>query len=249
MPVELRKRKPAEPQPQQPAAKKPSRVSQVAAKVKEAVTGKPAEGAAKPEPAPGSASPAKPVAGGTVALDGFGGEVETNDGVKTTLKALVDNSGAGVVLFTYPKASTPGCTQQACLFRDAYDDLTRGGLAIYGLSTDSPRANSTFKARQNLPYPLICDASASLIAAVGFKKTPRGTQRGVFAVDKAGRVLLCEAGGPAATVEAVRKLVAAAGDSSAGEIPSVNGGVAKEEGEEQEEEKKAEEAAVDKPAA
>ena len=47
--------------------------------------------------------------GDLIALDGFGGEVETNDGEKATLKDLVDKSGKGVVLFTYPKASTPGC--------------------------------------------------------------------------------------------------------------------------------------------
>lgn len=48
-------------------------------------------------------------AGDTITLDGFGGEIETNDGTKTTLKKLMDESDSGVVLFTYPKASTPGC--------------------------------------------------------------------------------------------------------------------------------------------
>lgn len=58
------------------------------------------------------ASPAKkaPQVGDIIALEGFGGEIETNDGETTTLKALVDASKSGVVLFTYPKASTPGCT-------------------------------------------------------------------------------------------------------------------------------------------
>lgn len=48
-------------------------------------------------------------AGETIIIDGFGGEIETNDGEKVTLKKLVDESKSGVVLFTYPKASTPGC--------------------------------------------------------------------------------------------------------------------------------------------
>ncbi|KAI9163073.1 Peroxiredoxin DOT5 [Paramyrothecium foliicola] len=190
------------------------------------------------------AASGKVAAGETVDLDGFGGEVETNDGKKTTLKALVEESKAGVVLFTYPKASTPGCklhstpppehvaiplplrltfrslpwenvltqttgTTQACLFRDSYTPLTADGLAIYGLSTDSPKANTTFKERQKLPYPLLCDPAATLIAAIGLKKSPKGTQRGVFVVDKQGKVLLAEPGGPAATVEAVKKLVEA----------------------------------------
>lgn len=73
--------------------------------------------ATKEEPANGTdashtGSPSgnvRPTVGQTIDLDGFGGEIETNDGTKTTLKALVDASKSGVVLFTYPRASTPGC--------------------------------------------------------------------------------------------------------------------------------------------
>ncbi|KAJ5081422.1 hypothetical protein NUU61_009686 [Penicillium alfredii] len=143
----------------------------------------------------------------TIDLETFGGEIETNEGVKTTLKKLVEESQSGVVLFTYPKASTPGCTKQACSFRDNHTHLTSTGLSIYGLSADSPKANTTFKTKQKLPYPLLCNPTATLIAAIGLKKTPKGTIRGVFAVDKAGKVLLREAGGPDATVDAVEKLI------------------------------------------
>ncbi|KAJ5134070.1 hypothetical protein N7448_000907 [Penicillium atrosanguineum] len=141
-------------------------------------------------------------------LEGFGGEIETNDGTKTSLKKLVDDSTSGVVLFTYPKASTPGCTKQACLFRDNHKHLTSTGLSIYGLSADSTKANTTFKTKQKLSYPLLCDSNATLIGAIGLKKSPKGTTRGVFVVDKKGKVLLREAGGPDATVDAVEKLVA-----------------------------------------
>lgn len=98
-------------------------------------------------------------------------------------------------------------TNQACLFRDSYTQLTSTGLAIYGLSTDSPKSNTTFKTKQNLPYSLLCDPNATLIGAIGMKKAPKGTTRGVFAVDKGGKVLAAEAGGPAATVDVVQKLV------------------------------------------
>ncbi|KAJ6107938.1 hypothetical protein N7523_009261 [Penicillium sp. IBT 18751x] len=141
-------------------------------------------------------------------LEGFGGEIETNDGTKTSLKKLVEDSTSGVVLFTYPKASTPGCTKQACLFRDNHSHLTSTGFSIYGLSADSTKANTTFKTKQNLSYPLLCDLKATLIRAIGLKKSPKGTTRGVFVVDKKGKVLLREAGGPDATVDAVQKLVA-----------------------------------------
>ncbi|KAL4723724.1 thioredoxin peroxidase dot5 [Fusarium chlamydosporum] len=144
--------------------------------------------------------------GDVVDLDGFGGEIETNDGEKTTLKKLVDESKSGVVLFTYPKASTPGCTKQVCFFRDSYEPLTKDGLAIYGLSTDSPKANTTFKEKQKLPYPLLCDPKATLIGAIGLKKAPKGTTRGVFVISKEGKVLVAEAGSPQGTLDRVQTL-------------------------------------------
>jgi peroxiredoxin Q/BCP len=98
-------------------------------------------------------------------------------------------------------------TKQACLFRDGHDKLTSTGLSIYGLSGDSPKANTTFKTKQNLQYPLLCDPAFTLIGAIGLKKVPRGTIRGVFVIDKAGKVVILQSGGPDATVEAVRQLV------------------------------------------
>lgn len=102
--VELRKR-PAPPPAPPPAKKK------APAKAKAPKKDEPA--AKKPEPAPktkkmenGSGVPA---VGDSISLDTFGGEVETNDEKKVTLAKLVKESKAGVVLFTYPKASTPGC--------------------------------------------------------------------------------------------------------------------------------------------
>lgn len=231
MPVELRKRKAPAPAPEPP--KKKAAKAKPAPKAKEAV--KP-----KDEPAPaktngaGAAASKKVAVGDTVELATFGGQVTLNDGTETTLAELVEKSGAGVVLFTYPKASTPGCTTQACLFRDSYGPLTKDGLAIYGLSRDSPKSNTTFQEKQKLPYPLLCDPKASLISAIGLSKAPSSTQRGVFVVDKEGKVLLAESGGPAATVEAVKKLV---------ESKATNGVAAKEEKVEEEkaEEEKAEE--------
>lgn len=98
-------------------------------------------------------------------------------------------------------------TTQACLFRDSYTPLTATGFSIFGLSTDLPKSNANFKEKQKLPYTLLCDPSASLISAIGMKKLQKNTTRGVFVVDKAGKVLAAEPGGPAATVEVVKKLV------------------------------------------
>jgi len=225
MPPTLRKR-PATEEPAAAPAKKKGTVAKAVAKVKEVVIGSP-KAVAKTN---GAASASKVAVGEKITLEGFGGEIETNDGVKTTLKQLIDESKGGVVLFTYPKASTPGCTNQACLFRDQYTDLSATGFSIFGLSKDSPKANTTFKEKQKLPYPLLCDPSATLISAIGLKKAPAGTTRGVFVVDKSGKVLAAEPGSPAGTIEVVKKLVGggatpvAALKSEAPVVNGVNGG-------------------------
>lgn len=94
-----------------------------------------------------------------------------------------------------------------CFFRDSYDDVTKTGFAIYGLSADSGKANTTFRTKHELPYPLLCDPAATLIGAIGLKKVPSGTQRGVFVVDKAGKVLAAEPGGPEGTLNVVKGLL------------------------------------------
>lgn len=106
-----------------------------------------------------------------------------------------------------PTNSPPPGTKQVCFFRDSYEPLTAGGLAIYGLSKDSPKANTTFKEKQKLPYPLLCDAKQTLIAAIGLKKAPSGTTRGVFVVNKEGKVLVAEPGSPQGTLDKVVALV------------------------------------------
>jgi thioredoxin-dependent peroxiredoxin len=93
--------------------------------------------------------------------------------------------------------------------------LTATGLSIYGLSTDSPKANTTFKTKQELPYPLLCDPNATLIGAIGFKKAPKSTTRAVFVVEKSGKVLAAEAGSPPGTVEVVKRIVAEMGGDPA----------------------------------
>ncbi|KAF2677248.1 AhpC-TSA-domain-containing protein [Lentithecium fluviatile CBS 122367] len=237
--VELRKRKTPPPAPVRPAKKKAApktkveKAKEVVAEkveaVKEAVTGK---GKAKANGEKVAAAPAKeaatapsapPKAGDTIDLTAFGGEIETHEGTKTTLAKLVEESKSGVVLFTYPKASTRGCTTQACLFRDSYEPLTAGGLAIYGLSNDSPKANTNFKTKQNLQYPLLCDPAQTLISAIGLKKAPKGTTRGVFVVDKSGKVLAAEPGSPEGTVAVVKKIVAGSPSAGGPAAPSLDG--------------------------
>ena len=80
------------------------------------------------------------------------------------------------------------------------------------MSSDSAKANTSFKEKQKLPYPLLCDPKATLLDAIGLKKPGKDSAvRGVFAVDKKGKVLIAETGGPAGTLAAVKKIVEGSG--------------------------------------
>lgn len=112
MPVVLRKRKaPAEPAPALPSKKKTPAAKPATAKpaAKPAAKATKTNGAAAVADAAPAKKATKVAAGDSITLNGFGGEIETQDGEKTTLQALVEKSEKGVVLFTYPRASTPGC--------------------------------------------------------------------------------------------------------------------------------------------
>ncbi|GMM30840.1 thioredoxin peroxidase [Martiniozyma asiatica (nom. inval.)] len=86
-----------------------------------------------------------------------------------------------VIIFAYPRASTPGCTRQAKGFRDLYDDLHGNHKAtVFGLSADSPKSQTTFKTKQELPYDLLCDTNRKLIKLLGCKKAPSGIIRSHF---------------------------------------------------------------------
>lgn len=71
--------------------------------------------------------------------------------------SLSDFAGKPVVLFFYPKADTPGCTIEACGFRDWYTKLTGAGAVVLGISRDTPKDQAKFKAKFNLPYSLLAD--------------------------------------------------------------------------------------------
>jgi len=92
------------------------------------------------------------------------------------------------------------------MFRDGYETLTKTGLAIYALSADSPKSNTTFKTKQNLPYTMLCDPPRKLIKAVGLENAGK-TARGVVVISKDGEMVLSLKGGPQATVDAVEEYV------------------------------------------
>src|SRR5258708_21742477 len=75
---------------------------------------------------------------------------------------LSDYSGKPVVLFFYPRADTPGCTIEACGFRDTFNKLQKAGVVVLGISRDTPKAQKKFKEKYDLPYTLLADVDETV---------------------------------------------------------------------------------------
>ncbi|GJE92478.1 AhpC-TSA-domain-containing protein [Phanerochaete sordida] len=116
----------------------------------------------------------------------------------------------GVILFLVPKADTPGCTTQACGFRDAYPNFTEVGYDVYCLSADSPTAQSKWQTKKELPYPLLSDPKRVLITALGAGEGGK-TKRSHFIFEKGGKLIKKElpvkpADSPSLALEFVKSL-------------------------------------------
>ena len=111
------------------------------------------------------------------------------------LRSLSDFRGKPLVLYFYPKDDTPGCTQEACNFRDDYSMFEEAGVTILGVSPDSPKSHAKFKAKYGLPFNLLADedhAVAELYGVWGPKKfmgkAYEGVYRTTFLIDANGRI-------------------------------------------------------------
>lgn len=107
--------------------------------------------------------------------------------------SLADLRGRKVLLYIYPAASTPGCTTEACDFRDNLQSLHAAGYAVVGLSPDEPAALARFRDEQRLTFPLLSDPSKKVIAAYGaygektsYGKKVLGVIRSTFVLDEDG---------------------------------------------------------------
>ena len=112
---------------------------------------------------------------------------ETHDGVALQLSELLERSS--VVLFFYPRDFTPGCTAEACAFRDDYTDFVEAGAAVVGVSADSGESHRRFAQHHDLPFALISDADGALRRAYGVDKV-WGVLPGrvTFVIDRQGIV-------------------------------------------------------------
>lgn len=98
-----------------------------------------------------------------------------------------------VVLYFYPKDDTPGCTKEACFFRDVQSEFDAAGAAILGVSVDSIKSHEKFASKHNLLFPLLSDEDKTVVQAYGvwkeksmYGRSYMGTERATFVIDKDG---------------------------------------------------------------
>jgi thioredoxin-dependent peroxiredoxin len=110
-----------------------------------------------------------------------------DDGKQVRLKEL---KGKTVVLYFYPKDATPGCTKEACAFRDDHEEFRRLSAVILGVSLDNVKSHQSFKQKYHLPFPLLADEGAAISKAYGvykqrnmYGRTYWGIERTTFVID------------------------------------------------------------------
>ena len=119
--------------------------------------------------------------------------LEDKDGNKVSLS---DYRGKKVILYFYPKDNTPGCTKQACNFRDNYPQIQEKGAEVIGISRDGQKAHTNFTAKHELPFTLLSDPEREVIEAYGvwtekklYGKIGFGINRTTFLIDEEGTIV------------------------------------------------------------
>ncbi len=113
--------------------------------------------------------------------------------------SLADYQGRRVVVYFYPAASTPGCTKQACDFRDSLQELDGAGIDVVGISPDKPAKLAKFRDAEKLSFPLLSDPERKVLTAYGaygekkmYGKTVQGVIRSTFVVDEKGKIAVAQ---------------------------------------------------------
>ncbi len=112
---------------------------------------------------------------------------------------LSDYQGRKAIVYFYPAASTPGCTKQACDFRDSLAELNGAGLDVVGISPDKPEKLAKFRDKEGLTFPLLSDPAREVLTAWGafgektmYGKTVQGVIRSTFLVDELGKIAVAQ---------------------------------------------------------
>ena len=114
--------------------------------------------------------------------------------------SLSDLRGKKVVLYFYPKDDTPGCTKQACGFRDSYADFEAHGALVFGVSPQGEGSNAKFRAKYDLPFTLLVDEDHKIAETYGvwgekkmYGRSYMGVTRSHFVIDEAGTIVDAQA--------------------------------------------------------
>ncbi len=102
--------------------------------------------------------------------------------------SLADEKGHPVVVYFYPKDGTPGCTKEACAFRDVWDKYKAAGVQVFGVSTDDSKSHEEFAKEQKLPFPLLVDPNGEWLRAFGVPTRLGMASRVSFLIDARGKV-------------------------------------------------------------
>jgi len=98
-------------------------------------------------------------------------------------------TGQKTVLYFYPKDDTPGCTKEACAFRDRMNDYAKVGIQVYGVSLDSPESHREFREKYNLNFPLLTDEGGRAAEVLGvLRENRKRTNRVTFLLDPDGKI-------------------------------------------------------------
>ena len=115
-------------------------------------------------------------------------EVAGTDAKGTTFK-LSGQKGKFAIVYFYPKDDTPGCTKEACAFRDAFDKFVAAGVTIFGVSRDAEPSHKAFMQKYTLPFPLVADASGAVTKAYHVPSTFGFDKRVSFLVGPDGKIV------------------------------------------------------------
>ena len=118
--------------------------------------------------------------------------VLTNGGARVSLG---DYKGKNVILYFYPKDDTPGCTKEACSFRDAFARFEKNGISVLGVSPDNEASHKKFVTKYKLPFTLLADTDKAIAEAYGvwgekkfMGRTYMGVHRTTFLIDEKGKI-------------------------------------------------------------
>lgn len=136
-----------------------------------------------------SCRPAQRPDGGTGLLPlGFAAPSASGTNSQGQTVSLDATRGHAAVVYFYPRDETPGCTAEACAFRDIFEEYTRRGVVIFGVSQDSQDSHKEFAQEHQLPFFLIADEEGTLAAAYGVSSTLGFNSRVSFLIDPTGKV-------------------------------------------------------------